>query len=340
MEMMAAATRVFVAASSRTPRLLAGRGQDERELADLGQGDGDREGDPERVPRSRTIARAASGLPSRTTASVAGDERRGLEQVTRVEQHPDRDEEQDGEGVPHRQGLGRRPEAELRAADDHPGEERAEGHRHAEELRRADGDAQGHDEHGQREQLARPGGGHAVEQPGDEPLADEERQGDQRGELDHGEPDGQRRPRPPRPRPRPKTAGSSTSTRTVNRSSTTSQPTAMWPVGVCRSSLSARTRIRTTVLATEMARPKTMPADQPQPKATPTRAPSSGRDQALAHGAGHGDPPHGEQLLEVEVQADAEHQQDDADLGELVGQVLGWRRSPGVCGPTTKPASR
>ena len=36
--------------------------------------------------------------------------------------------------------------------------------------------------------------------------------------------------------------------------------------------------------------------------------------------AGHGDPPHGQQLLEVELQADAEHQQDDADLGELLGQ--------------------
>ena len=80
--------------------------------------------------------------------------------------------------------------------------------------------------------------------------------------------------------------------------------------------------MRTTVLATEIARPKTMPADQPQPKATPTRVPSSGRDEALTQGAGHGHPPHGEQLLEVEVQADAEHQQDDADLGELVRQVL------------------
>ena len=28
----------------------------------------------------------------------------------------------------------------------------------------------------------------------------------------------------------------------------------------------------------------------------------------------------GEQFLEVELQADAEHQQDDADLGELLGQ--------------------
>ena len=36
---------------------------------------------------------------------------------------------------------------------------------------------------------------------------------------------------------------------------------------------------------------------------------------------GHGDAPDGQQILEVEVQADAEHQQDDADLGELLGQL-------------------
>ena len=58
---------------------------------------------------------------------------------------------------------------------------------------------------------------------------------------------------------------------TVNRSSTTSQPTAMWPVGVCRSLLSASTRISTTVLATEIARPKTSPADQLQPNADAAR---------------------------------------------------------------------
>ena len=37
---------------------------------------------------------------------------------------------------------------------------------------------------------------------------------------------------------------------------------------------------------------------------------------------GNGDRPHREQLLEREVQADAEHQQDDADLGELARERL------------------
>ncbi len=38
--------------------------------------------------------------------------------------------------------------------------------------------------------------------------------------------------------------------------------------------------------------------------------------------AGHGDRAHRQQVLQREMQADAEHQQDDADLGELVGEML------------------
>ena len=42
----------------------------------------------------------------------------------------------------------------------------------------------------------------------------------------------------------------------------------------------------------------------------------------LHDGAGDGDQPHRPQVLEREVQPDAEHQQDDADLGQLAGQRL------------------
>ena len=94
------------------------------------------------------------------------------------------------------------------------------------------------------------------------------------------------------------------------------------------------------MLATEMARPKTMPAAQPQPKPTPTSAPEGRGDQALARAPRDGDPPHGEQLLEVEVQADAEHQQDDADLGELLGQVLVGDEARACRARPTMPASR
>ena len=49
--------------------------------------------------------------------------------------------------------------------------------------------------------------------------------------------------------------------------------------------------------------------------------PDRGRDQALDDRAGDRDALHREQVLEVELQADAEHQQDHADLGELLGDV-------------------
>ena len=48
----------------------------------------------------------------------------------------------------------------------------------------------------------------------------------------------------------------------MKMSSITSQPIAIRPVGLCRSSLSTSTRVSTTVLATESASPKTIPADQ------------------------------------------------------------------------------
>jgi len=45
-------------------------------------------------------------------------------------------------------------------------------------------------------------------------------------------------------------------------------------------------------------------------------------DPDLHNGAGQGDRLHRHQVFEREVQTDAEHQQDDADLGQFVGEVL------------------
>jgi hypothetical protein len=57
-------------------------------------------------------------------------------------------------------------------------------------------------------------------------------------------------------------------------------------------------------------------------------------DGDLHDGAGHGDAPYGEQIGDGEVQPDAEHEEDDADLGELrrqpgVGDVAGGERAHG-----------
>ena len=82
------------------------------------------------------------------------------------------------------------------------------------------------------------------------------------------------------------------------------------------------------MLATDSARPKTRPAPIDQPSQWRKRhAEQRGADD-LHDGAGNGDGAHREQLLEREVQAHAEHQKNDADLGELAGERLDRRRSP------------
>ena len=117
-------------------------------------------------------------------------------------------------------------------------------------------------------------------------------------------------------------AGSSTSASTIARSSTISQPTAMRPRSVSIRRRSCMARSSTTVLATESASPNTMPAPMLPAEPPRERDAERGRDRDLHHGAGNRDRAHREQVLEREMQPDAEHQQDHADLGELVGEVL------------------
>ena len=122
------------------------------------------------------------------------DQARRLEQEGRVEQHPDRDEEHDGEGVPHRQRVGRRPEAEVAPADDHPGQKRPQRHRHPKEFGRPDRDAERHNQHCEGEQLPRMSGGDVVEQPRDDPSADHQHDHGEGGDLQRGQADQPRQP--------------------------------------------------------------------------------------------------------------------------------------------------
>src|SRR6185437_1309835 len=94
-------------------------------------------------------------------------------------------------------------------------------------------------------------------------------------------------------------------------SCTISQPTVILPRSVSSSRRSCISRNSTTVLATERARPNSTPAPVPQPS-----------DQPLRQGSWDGDAADGEQVLERKMQPDAEHQEDDPDLGELIGDVL------------------
>jgi hypothetical protein len=108
---------------------------------------------------------------------------RGRQQRGGVEQHADRDEEQRGEDPLQRHGLGGGLVAKVALAQQHAGEEGAEGEGDAEDLRGGEGDAEGGDHHAEGEQLAGAAAGDAAQRPGQRPAAEQEDAGDKGDQL-------------------------------------------------------------------------------------------------------------------------------------------------------------
>ena len=118
-------------------------------------------------------------------------------------------------------------------------------------------------------------------------------------------------------------AGIRTSASTIARSSTISQPTAMRPRSVVeqaaflqRAQQHDGARDRQRQAEHDARRRSTSPS---RPRA-PCRAAS--RQPICTMRAGNRDRADRQQVLQREMQADAEHQQDDADFGEFVGERL------------------
>ncbi len=79
-----------------------------------------------------------------------------------------------------------------------------------------------------------------------------------------------------------------------------------------------------------------MPAEKRPSGGVRDQRTEPGRHRDLHERAGNGDPPHGEELLHLEMEADAEHQEDDADLGEL-GREAAMRDEARGEGPDRDP---
>ena len=88
------------------------------------------------------------------------------EEIRRIQQHPDRYEEQHGERVPQRERVRGRLMAHVRLAHHGAGQERAQGERDAEHRRGHVRDAEGDRQHREREQLPRSLAGDDEQQPG------------------------------------------------------------------------------------------------------------------------------------------------------------------------------
>ena len=164
-------------------------GEDEGELADLREARRDHQRRADRMAERDDDQECRNRLADDDDEEGREDRPGVVEQAGRVEQHADRDEEQHREGVAQRQRFLGRAVAELGFAHDHAGEEGAERQRHAEEMRSSEGDAERDRKHREAEQLARAGMRDVVQDPRDDPPADDQHQRDEGGHLGEGHAD-------------------------------------------------------------------------------------------------------------------------------------------------------
>ncbi len=160
--------------------------QNEAELADL------RKGRSDRNRRFHGLAENAHGEQGRKRLDRdhhnkhRGDDHRDFDQAPRVKEHADRHEEEHGESVPHGQRVVGCPGREFGTADGQPGEKGAKRNRYAEDLGRTDGDSHGEDEHRKGEQLPRTGLCDTLQREGNDPLAQNDHDGNQPGDFQRG----------------------------------------------------------------------------------------------------------------------------------------------------------
>ena len=211
---------------------------------------------------------------------------------------------------------------------DHAGQKSTEREGDTEQLRGAVGDAHRRRDHAQREQLARAGAGNLAEQPREDPSSDHQHEGDEDRNLPYG--DHERFQQAPVDSFCVKLTGAAAQPSGQQRQQHKNQNH--------RQILDDQPADRDpTVDGLEQATPLQCPDEYdsaghgkgqaehdacpqaPTPESGDARTEGS-RNHDLNNCAGHGDATDSQQIIEGEVQPDTEHQQDDADLGQLARQ--------------------
>ena len=238
----------------------------------------------------------------------------------RVQQHPDRNEKEHRKRVTQRQRLGCGSQTVVGSTDDQAGQERSERHRDAERDRGSDGNTESYGKDREREELAREGRGYSAERPRNRAVPQDDRQCHESRHLGD---------------------------RHENRPA---------HVGVCRAEARQRghqhenqnreeilddepsdgdvsgQRLKLAVIRQHADQDHRAGYRQRQPKhdsraprppqATDDRRGDHGRAKALDNRTGNSHALHGKQLSKMELQSDAEHEQHDADLRELVCDLV------------------
>ena len=245
-------------------------------------------------------------------------------QHRRVEQHADGDEEQHREGVAQRQRLLGGALAERAFAQHHAGEEGAQREGGIEQLGGGEGHAQRDGIDGQAKQLTRAGVGCVVHHPGDDAPAAHQHERDEGGDL--GERDGHRQA---------DLAGRGTAGaggggdggqqhqgddhHQILHHQPTDRDAAA--IGVQDAAL-----LQGADEDDGAGDGEGEAEDEPRGPAPAQHqgqcAAQDGGDCDLTDGAGNGDLRDGGEVFQREMQADAEHEEDDADLSQLLRQGL------------------
>jgi len=101
-----------------------------------------------------------------------------------------------------------------------------------------------------------------------------------------------------------------------------------------------KSRTRTTVLATDMAIPISRAAPVSRPNEQPGDCTQYRGHQGLAEGTRYRDFSHCKEVFEFEMEANSEHQQNNANLREVMGRFHVGRQSRDCEGRERFPASR
>ncbi|MNX87635.1 hypothetical protein D3C86_1195670 [compost metagenome] len=240
-----------------------------------------------------------------------------------VKQHAHRDEEEHGEGILQWQGIVGSLVAEVGAVHHYPGEEGAEGEGDPEQLDRPEGDTQGAGEHGQGKEFARAGGGGAGQHPGDEAAAPYGHQCDEGGHLGQGE------AQIPEHMGQGQGLASSLQVRQYGEQHQGQHHHQILDdepadgdaplLGIQLPPALQRPQQHHCAGGGECQPEHQAGGDAPAEQLGETE-PEQGRQGDLHYGARDGDVFDREQILQGEVQADAKHQQNDADLRQFGGE--------------------
>ena len=295
--------------------------QNERELADLGQGRGDRQAGRLVQFEGRGDGQCRQRLADDDDAQHAQYGQRLAHQNGRIEQHADRDEEQHGERIPERQGTLGRVVAQRRTVQHQPGEECPE-REGVEQLIGDPGNAEGDRQHPEGEQLPRPGMGDADQQPRQQTGADHQHHPDKSGHLEQ------------RPADRFRQFGSVHGLTRLNDQQRQDDKRQHDHQVLDDQPAHGQTTGLALDLSTLLQRPQQDHGRgdregephkgrlQIRHSQQPSQAPAQGRSRRdLEQGARDRDLSHLHQVSEREMQTDAEHQQDDADLRQLRSQL-------------------